>query len=49
MKASCITGCRIKAEGQREREGPASDIAECMKDGIGGQVLIAVCSSALES
>lgn len=35
---------------QRERKGHASDIAEYMKDGIGGQVLIEVgISSALES
>ncbi len=50
MKPSCITGCRIKGEVQREREGHVSDIAEYMKDGIGAQVLIVVCiSSALES
>lgn len=39
-----------RQQNKKEIRGRASDIAEYMKDDIGGQVLIAVCiHSALES
>ena len=51
MKSSCTTGLQDKGRGtKRKREGHAWDVAEHVRDGIGGQVLITVrISSALES